>query len=468
MSDPGSAKTHLISRRDVMYTGVTAVAGLASAMAMRAWATADDATARAMPLRGRVRPSGNPDNPFGVDGAVPLDVVVFKGGYSDEYATDGHERLYRRRFPEAKVSHLGTQQIREVVEPKLRAYKPPDLVMNGGGERLPFDQLVSDGDLLDLRVLLEAPSYDDPYRTVRQTLRDSVVQAGRLGSDQEVWGLPYGFEGYGLWYSRRLLNDNGWSEPQTWQQFMELCARIKDSGLAPFTYPGRYPTYMLDPIITLAVRHGGVAVYDNLESDFGAAAWRQDSLRAAADAWQQFVAAGFVLAGSRGFTHRQAQAKWAQGEAVFVPCGSWLENEEKATLTPEFDLGFMPVPALSGSRSPRLVQASPGEHFVVPRYAKNPAGALEYLRMALSARGCQEWTSRTSSPNAVADATVDNAGPGVTALKPYLDDDANLYTCNLEVAHDGFGAATLYPAITDLMHGDATAKQFIARLADAV
>jgi hypothetical protein len=35
------------------------------------------------------------ENPFGVTADAPLDVVIFKGGYGDDYAKF-HEELYRR------------------------------------------------------------------------------------------------------------------------------------------------------------------------------------------------------------------------------------------------------------------------------------------------------------------------------------------------------------------------------------
>jgi len=44
-------------------------------------------------------------NPLGVKEDAPLDVVIFNGGYSDKYATDVHEPLYKKAFPKATVKH---------------------------------------------------------------------------------------------------------------------------------------------------------------------------------------------------------------------------------------------------------------------------------------------------------------------------------------------------------------------------
>ena len=39
------------------------------------------------------------ENPFGVKAADPLDVVIFKGGYGDDYAK-AHEEMYKKKYPE--------------------------------------------------------------------------------------------------------------------------------------------------------------------------------------------------------------------------------------------------------------------------------------------------------------------------------------------------------------------------------
>src|SRR5205814_5661003 len=38
------------------------------------------------------------DNPLGVDTKAPLEVVIFAGGYSDEYAKHVHVPLYKKAF----------------------------------------------------------------------------------------------------------------------------------------------------------------------------------------------------------------------------------------------------------------------------------------------------------------------------------------------------------------------------------
>lgn len=451
-----------IRRRKLLKMGSLAGVGLGAASVLSACGQAVDAAEANRYNRGPVRLDlDNADNPFGVDGTVPLDITIFKGGYSDEYATEGHQVLYNEKFPEAEIIHVGTEQIAEVVQPRFRGYAPPDLLMNAGGERLEMDQLVRNGELTDLRDLLRAPSIDDPSLTVEETLRDGIIDAGRIGPGDEVFGLPYDLAGYGLWYSQKLFNDNGWPVPTTWNEFMEVCEEIKASGMAPLTYQGKFPYYMLDPIITLAVRHGGRDVITGFQEDWGRDAWSHESVELALEAWEDFVAKDYILEGTASMSHLDAQGAWLQGEAAFIPCGSWLENEEKDNIPPDFNMGYIPVPALEGSREPNLVQATPGEHYVVPRYANNPAGAFEYLRIMLSTAGTEAWVNHTSSLNVVAGAKFETDRPGVSALAPYLEDDANLYKNTMEIEHGTFVQQVLFPGITKLLTGNTTATELL-------
>src|SRR4051812_21960902 len=71
------------------------------------------------------------DNPLGVKADAPLEVVVFKGGYGDDYATRA-EAQYTQRYPQAKVDHKGLQKVGEAMQPRFVAGKPPDVVDNTG------------------------------------------------------------------------------------------------------------------------------------------------------------------------------------------------------------------------------------------------------------------------------------------------------------------------------------------------
>ena len=77
------------------------------------------------------------ENPFGVKADAPLDVVIFKGGYGDDYAKF-HEGLYKQKFSAAEVKHAGITDIRQQLQPRFNSGNPPDVIDNSGAEQLPL------------------------------------------------------------------------------------------------------------------------------------------------------------------------------------------------------------------------------------------------------------------------------------------------------------------------------------------
>lgn len=387
---------HMIDRRRFLVAGALGLA----------------ATACAAPSEPRPAPSAaggakTTGNPLGVTAAAALDVVIFKGGYGDAYATNA-EGLYQQRFPQAKISHQGIQKLRETLQARFVAGNPPDVVDNTGPSALNITALVKEGQLTDLAPLLAAPSLDDPGKPVKDTLLPGVVDAGTF--DGKVLALNYAYTVYGFWYNKALFASKGWQYPKTWADLLTLAEEIKKAGLAPFTYQGKYPSYFIDPLMAMIEKAGGheaVIAIDNLEPN----AWQSDAVKASAAAIGELAVRGHILKGSEGLSHTEAQQAWLDGKAALIPSGSWLENEMKSTTPAGFSMAVGPTPSVTVSdRLPfTALQASSSESFIVPVRGKNAAGGMEFLRIMLSKAAAGKFSELTGSLT-----TVVGAGQNVT------------------------------------------------------
>ncbi|NEE61327.1 extracellular solute-binding protein, partial [Streptomyces sp. SID8455] len=146
---------------------------------------------------------------------------------------------------------------------------------------------------------------------------------------------------------------------------------------------------------------GGVEVLnaiDNLEPK----AWEHPAVKAAFEAYYELFAKGYILKGTPGLDHRGSQGAWARGKALFIPNGSWVENEEAAIIPKDFKLSVGAPSSLDSSDKLPFgtIWASGGEPFIVPAKAKNPAGGMEQLRIMLSEASSKSFTSNTKSLSA--------------------------------------------------------------------
>jgi len=326
-------------------------------------------------------------NPLGVKPDAPAEFFNFEGGYGKDWpkTTIG---LYEKEFPMAKVKLSGGQQIQQLLQPRFVEGDPPDVCSSGG---LDIGALFTQKQLTPLQPMLDAPAFDTPGKTVQETLAPVAAKAGVYGG--KIYGQAYVYVIFGIWFSQPLMDKHGWTYPKTWDEMLALCPKIKKAGIAPWAYQGKYPGYVVTPIVDMAQKAAGAAVgvaVDNLQPN----AWRNPALIAAADKFHEIAAKGYFLPGTSGLSHTQAQAYWAQGKAAFIPCGSWLENELGTIAPKDFGMTVKPTPSMAaGDKIPfEGIQVSVGGDYIVPSHGKNPQGGLELLRLMLSKQAAKKFS----------------------------------------------------------------------------
>ncbi|MFV0373378.1 N-acetylglucosamine/diacetylchitobiose ABC transporter substrate-binding protein [Microbacterium sp.] len=396
----------LCSRRHSLLTGIAAAMVIA--------VSACSAAAPSEPTAGHPVAGA-----FDAPADAPLEVFLFEGGYGATYA-DSFIDVYRSTLPGSRVAVHAVQEIATQLQPRFVAGDPPDVIDNSGAA-IELTTLVGSGQLYDLGELLSAASLDDPGTKIQDTLTAGAVETGTFG-DRFV-ALPYVNTVFGLWYSQALFDEKGWEVPRTWAEFLALGEKAADRGIALIAYPGQAIGYAGDMWVGLAGKEGGIDVLrdlDNLEPG----AWSDPAVVAAFDALAELHERGMVLYGSEALTHTEAQTSFVLGEALFYPCGSWLENEMKKVTPEGFEMGVAPYPLLSPDAvlDASAVEVTPRELFIVPAEAKNPRGGLEFLRSMLSRRAAHDFSQLTGAPTVVKGALDDaHMPPGLASAIGLID-----------------------------------------------
>jgi N-acetylglucosamine transport system substrate-binding protein len=330
----------------------------------------------------------SPENPFSVDGAAPLDVVV--GAEYGGFAASA----YRKKYAAAPVTSTVNAKLADAVTPRFAAGNPPDAILSAGDEELDLARLVRDNQLSNLKSLLQAPSWDDPNVKVQDTLLPGMLPSGQYDGTQR--SLNHIATVYGLWYSASLFQRNNWDAPRTWPELVALGTEMKGAGLGPFIYAGAHPYYLLEMVLTLAAKTGGhdvVKRIDNLEDG----AWKDESVTRAITAVGDLAKRGLIAPGTAELDHIGSQKRLLASKAGLLPCGNWLENEMKTLVPPGFGLTMIGVPALDGSPAlARGLHVAATAPYVVPAKAKNLAGGFEYLRATLSKGVAAQVTSESN------------------------------------------------------------------------
>ena len=391
------------------------VPAFVAAMMAASHASAQDAT----PATGDL--TFDMSNPLGIDPAAPLNPYIFDGGFGVAYA-ENVNAIYSEIYPESadQIKFESGQGLGPALQPRFVGGNPPDVIDNSGADSLDQTSLASQGQLADLADLMAAVSLDTPDTTFADTLIPNSQLGGILNEGQQNI-LFYAYTVIGVWASNKLMTDNGITYPKTWDEMLTLCEQIKNEmGIAPWATTGVYTQYMRGFVFDqLVFKNGGIeamAAIDLLKEG----AWTSDAARAAADGISKLAAGGYILEGFEGLTHTQSQTEWLNGNAVFLPCGSWLENESgistlgSVEAVDAFGMTVYPVPSLTAADAMpfEAIFASSGENFFVPAQAANVQGGKEWLRMLFSKTGASYFSEATRSLTVVQGAADGlDAGP---------------------------------------------------------
>jgi len=358
-------------------------------------------------------------NPLGVKDDAALEVIIFNGGLGTKYATDVHIPSYKKSFPKANVKFSQAEEISTVVQPRFAGGTPPDMVNNAGSKLMDMGALVADGQAADLTDLFAAPSFDIPGKTVAETLVPGAIEQGTYDVEggRKPFAVNYSFTVFGLYYNKKLFDKNSWTVPTTWADFTALCDKIKAAGIVPFAYAGANASYyMVRAIMTSAAKIGTEQVLKDLDN-LKPGAWQAPAIKQAAEAWGQ-IGVKYMNKSFLGLRHTEVQLQQNQDKVAFYPCGSWLENEQAASITPNFEYAVMPYPSVTTSDQlpATAINAAAGEIYFASTKGTNVQGGKEYLRVMLSKAAALEFTKLTKSLTVVAGAADGQTiSPGLTS-----------------------------------------------------
>ena len=192
------------------------------------------------------------------------------------------------------------------------------------------------------------------------TFLPGALDSWRIGG--RVYGLPFAYSCWTIFYNRGLFRAHGWAEPRTWEEFFALCDRIRAAGARAAQHAGDagalsgrlFSRRVLQPGRR---RRLGAPERPGARSAGGSALY---SGRAGSSSASARDAAGW-----EGETHTGAELAFLQGRAAMTVSGSWMLNEMEGKIPEGFDLGTMNFPVFpDGVADPTTIQTASDCFFV--------------------------------------------------------------------------------------------------------
>ncbi|MDE2127277.1 MAG: extracellular solute-binding protein [Armatimonadetes bacterium] len=385
-----------------------------------------------------------------------IEVAVFEGGYGISWHKS-IARAYERLHPGIHVNLWGDPRVDEKLKPRILRSDPPD----AANSSLPFWKLIVANKLYPLDAALDSPAYG-AKGTWRSTLVPGVLADSQY--EGKTYAIPSNLSAWVCWYDQRMFDAHGWSVPQTWGQFMRLCAQIKAAHIAPLAFQGKYPYYAWATLLSLYQRIVPWRNYYAMQ-DAQPGAFLDPGFVRAATMMQQ-MALNYYEPGALAMTHTESQMEWCNGRAAMVFCGLWLENEMKNAIPKGFRMACFKVPPVTGGLGdPNAVYAGGGEDFVVFREAKHPRLAADFLKFMVSRQSSKSYITQLDTLSPVIGAADGlKLSSALSSAVTVLGHADHLFSDRLSGLYLDWNRNVVSDALGDLVSGHVTPLRFAQRL----
>ncbi|HRF61229.1 MAG TPA: extracellular solute-binding protein [Fimbriimonadaceae bacterium] len=386
-----------------------------------------------------------------------LEVAAFEGGYGiDFYQQCAKE--YEAKNPGLKIKVWGDPRVWEKLRPRFVGGDPPDLTFPGWG--MDHWALAEEGQLTDLTEALKQKAAEGD-KTWGETFDPNILKLGQLEGKQYV--LPYYIMLFGWWFDPKVFAANGWTPPKTWDDLLALGEKIKAKGIAPITFQGKYPYYMIDGMLLPWCQSVGGADAVRNAQNLEPGAWKSEAMLKAAQMIDELNKKGFLQKGAVAMSHTEAQQEFLQGRAAMVPCGSWLYSEMKNVMPPSAAMEFFLPPSVTGGEGDPTAMMIGIEPWMVPSAAKNPGDAVGLFKYMTSLGKAKEFVEKKGTLMAITGSDEVALPEVLKAPAKLFKESKTVYAVQYRQWYPAFNTE-IENALTAMLNGDIDPQGFCDRV----
>ena len=207
------------------------------------------------------------------------------------------------------------------------------------------------------------------------------------------WRLPYSLSYYGLYVRTDIFEEQGLAYPTTWDELMDVCAKLKAAGITPFALPDKTFVYQR------MERMMSYMAEDDSEFKQIAAGELEakDSVVLKAYAEASLQLAENMTVESLGAEYTESYQQLLAGQAAMTINGQWSLTTLK-DYDPDVKIALIPLPNPLGESK---VVISIDTSFCISSSTKHPDECLKFLDFLSQPENAQTYTDIEGSPNVV-------------------------------------------------------------------
>lgn len=208
---------------------------------------------------------------------------------------------------------------------------------------------------------------------------------GLIERDGQLWGVPRAARAMTFWYRTDIFDELGLTPPETYAEFEEVNAQLKEAGIYPISFGGKFgwhPMRLLDYLLEVAC---GPEKHDQLNAL--EVSWEDACVVEAYDLFQKWVEQEWITPGFLGVAPADAQIPLYQGEAAMMLETNGFESQVKANEQDPANYDFFIGPT---GHEPVRISGYPHQ-LMIWEGSENVDEALEFINWYVQPEQQQEW-----------------------------------------------------------------------------
>jgi len=188
-----------------------------------------------------------------------------------------------------------------------------------------------------------------------------------------------------FWYDKTLAREWGITKtPDTWPQFLDTCAKIKNAGLAPIVMDGGINFYNMYYFSHLADRIEGMNALLGAIYDKSGASWDKPGFLQAQRYVKELRDKDYFIDGFEGYQFPAGQIDWVQRKGAFLLIHTYMPIEVEPSKPDDFVFGSFPFPSVPGGKGSQYDITSQVGGVAILKSTKDPDLAFDMLKRLVS------------------------------------------------------------------------------------
>ena len=203
----------------------------------------------------------------------------------------------------------------------------------------------------------------------------------------KIWGVPYSYYQWGVYYRKDIYDKLGLSEPKTWNELLSNCDALKGVGVTPFTIGTKYLWTAAGVFDYLNLRTNGYDVHNALTA--GEIKYTDARIRATFANWEEMLERCSFIDNHASMDWQGGVAAFANGDAAMYVMGNFAVGAMKEAGLTNDQIDFFQFPEITAGLP--MAEEAPADAFFIPAGAKNKEGARKFLAFIAHPNTQTKW-----------------------------------------------------------------------------